>query len=141
MTRIVSVEPEARFKGQYNSDMDGVLIKLDDGREIKFGIDDGQSCCEAWGYLYSVDDPKDYIGAVYMGLEEMDNWPKTIEVPGECKSYNNPNEIDCDGGGYQSLVVRTSKGPMEFVVYNSHNGYYAHGTILVEGDEVKHYSL
>ena len=128
MAKIIHIELDARFKGESSyENMDGVIITLDDGLQIKFGISDGQSCCESWAYLHSVDDIESFIGAEYLDLVEKDTWPDSIDDP----------EYGFDSGGFQAIDVNTSNGTMQFVVYNSHNGYYSHATILVVGDTVK----
>ncbi len=43
--------------------------------------------------------------------------------------------------GFQAIDVHTSKGLLQFVVYNEHNGYYSHATILKVGDVVEQAAL
>lgn len=127
----------------------GVNLELDNGKTVFFGIADNSNCCESWDYLYSSDEVKDFIGAEYLGIEERSTWPSTIDIPEECKSYRNDEswdylcssdqvedfindeEFDSDCG-FQSIDVKTSKGTLQFVVYNIHNGYYSHAVITID---------
>lgn len=122
MSKILQVDVNATFD---NGNTEGVVITLDNGKEVKFGIDNNQRCCERWGYLHSVDDTSAFIGAEYQGIIEKDTWPESL-----------PEEHMYDGG-FQAIDVLTSAGVMQFVVYNDHNGYYSHATILVDGDAIK----
>ena len=128
--KIRSIDVNASFKPETDSwsGYDGVIITFDDNTQLKFGINDSQDCCEQWGYLHSVDEVEEFIGAEYLGYEERNTWPEQVK------------ESECDmggGGGFQAIDVKTSNGVMQFVVYNSHNGYYSHSTILIVGDTVK----
>ena len=113
----------------YDSTYEGVVITLEDGKEFKFGISNCQDCCESWGYLHSSDDVTDFLGAEFISWEEVDTWPDSIENPEE--------EYGFDAGGFQAINVITSKGLLQFVVYNAHNGYYSHDTIVVDGEVTK----
>lgn len=99
---------------------DGFVVETEE-EEIYFVIQNGQQCCENWGvYLYTVENLKDYIGAEYLGYSEnsCDQIIKDLE-----EEYVSSNET-C------FLNIHTSKGDIDFAVYNSHNGYYAHTVIL-----------
>jgi hypothetical protein len=86
-----------------------------DQQTILILIDNEQSCCEEWGYLTSEDNLNDFIGAELL---------KVTEVDKELKVYNFPDQHD------QCITLfinlETSKGTLQFVVYNAHNGYYGH---------------
>lgn len=124
MSKIRNIDLEAQF-----DDVDGVIITLDDGSKIKFGISMYSHCCEHYDYLHTVDKPEEFIGADYLGLVEKDTWPAAIEQPYPDYGF--------DGSGFQAIDVNTSRGVMQFVVYNSHNGYYSHSTLLSYGDVLK----
>lgn len=131
MSKIVHIDPDAEWAEKYTGRATlathyvGVDITLDDGRHVKFGISNGQHCCESWDYLHPADDYSEYIGAEYLGLREIDTWPEFSR---------NKYEYEC---GFQAIEVMTSKGPLQFVVYNDHNGFYSHAVITVEGDKVE----
>jgi len=131
MSKIVHIDPDADWieKGTRTiTHYTGVDITLDDGRHVKFGISDVQHCCEEWDYLHPADDYSEYIGAEYLGLHEIDTWPE---------SSRNSRPMHWDESGFQAIEVMTSKGPLQFVVYNNHNGYYSHAVLTVEGDKVE----
>ena len=105
----------------------GYLIKTNT-QEISIVIDNGQSCCEVWGYLTSEDDFKDFIGAELLSVEVVDDGYKSekITLPeyvseGECIFVN----------------VQTSEGTLQFVLYNSHNGYYGH-KVSIYSNQIKY---
>lgn len=128
MSKIVHIDPDAEWAEKdtgFITHYTGVDITLDNGRHVKFGISDEQHCCERWDYLHPADDYSEYIGAEYLGLREIDTWPEFV-----CDQHE-------DESGFQAIEVMTSKGPLQFVVYNDHNGYYSHDVITVEGDKVE----
>ena len=99
---------------------DGLMIETEE-EEIYFVIQNGQQCCENWGtYLYTPETLEDYIGADYLGYTE-----STCEqiVNSLKNEYVNPDET-C------FLNIKTSKGVIDYAVYNSHNGYYSHDVVL-----------
>lgn len=128
MSKIVHIDPDAEWaekSTRFITHYTGVDITLDDGRHVKFGISNGQHCCERWDYLHPADDYSEYIGAEYLGLREIDTWPEFSRNKYEYES------------GFQAIEVMTSKGPLQFVVYNYHNGFYSHAVLTVEGDKVE----
>lgn len=130
--KITNIELDTTFTSNHNcyySKFEGVVITLEDGKDFKFGISTYQECCESWGYLHSSDDVSDFLGAEFLSWEEVDTWPSSIENPEEKYGF--------DSGGFQAINVLTSKGILQFVVYNAHNGYYSHVTIIVEGETTK----
>lgn len=130
MSRIIKVDTSASYAdkaGSYPRQYDGIRITFDDGEELFFGINTDQYCCETVAYLHSVDDPEEFIGANFLRLDERDTWPENVGE--EEPEY-------WDGGGFQAIDVVTDRGIMQFVVYNEHNGYYSHGTILKFRDKL-----
>lgn len=130
--KITEIKLDANFRSKasgYEDNYEGVVIVKDNGKEFKFGISVGQNCCENWGYLHSSDDVDDFIGADFLSWEEVDTWPESIENPEE--------EYGFYSGGFQAINVITSKGLLQFVVYNAHNGYYSHSTIVVNEEVTK----
>ncbi len=100
-----------------NSYMRGLLIKTDKG-DIKLLIDDHQQCCEIYGSLFfeTPDNPSKFIGAKIISIEDIN-----VEIPilGE------------DPYRYETqLKIATTRGVLQYAVYNSHNGYYSHATVL-----------
>lgn len=131
MAKIVTINVDASMVSnhdRYPRSYEGVRIVLDNGEEIFFGINMASNCCEQYDYLHSVDDPEEFVGATFVRLDEKDTWPENV---GE----EEPTYWDC--GGFQAIDIVTDCGVMQFVVYNSHNGYYSHATILKQGDKIE----
>lgn len=121
MSKILNIDEvyNIELDGRY-SKYDGFVVETEE-EEIYFVIQNGQQCCENWGvYLYTVENLKDYIGAEYLGYSEnsCDQIIKDLE-----EEYVGSSET-C------FLNIHTSKGDIDFAVYNSHNGYYSHTVIL-----------
>ena len=92
-------------------------------------IDNGQCCCESWGYFVSEDDINGYIGK------------DLIDVALTDKALNNKKLKESgyydDCGGIQFVDFKFSDGSvLQFAVYNAHNGYYGHPIIVAKGEEI-----
>lgn len=101
----------------FYEELDGVKIDFDNDKSLVFGISNDQDCCEEWVYISQVDneDVSNYIGAKIRSIEIVDYYVSTqLEEIGAC-------ETDC-----YFLNVMTTKGELNFAVYNIHNGYYGH---------------
>lgn len=130
--KITEIKLDTNFRSKasgYEDSYEGVVIVIDNSKEFKFGISDRQDCCESWGYLHSSDEVDNFIGADFLSWEEVDTWPESIENPEEKWGF--------DSGGFQAINVITSKGLLQFVVYNAHNGYYGHSVVIVDGEITK----
>lgn len=106
----------------------GAIITLSDDSQIKFGIRSYQDCCENWGYLHSPDDVQEVVGGRFLSLEEVDNLSPAAKEALECEGVHDDS--------FQAMRLVTSKGTVDFVVYNEHNGYYSHDVILVMMDDL-----
>lgn len=109
----------------YNSNFDGFVITCEDGSTVKIGIENGQSCCENWGYLISEDDLVDFIGATILDVAVVDDALNTSKVP---ELYE---------GSSMFINVETTEGKFQVVAYNEHNGYYSHEAVVVVNDVTK----
>ena len=103
-----------------HNDLVGLYIKTDRG-DIKILISDEQSCCEDYGYLFleTPDDISKFISAKILKIEDV-----CIGLTADTSGFG------FDSGGETQLKVTTTKGVLQFAVYNSHNGYYAHTTFV-----------
>ena len=115
-----------------NDKYDGYCIILQDKNEVKkveILIENGQSCCENWGYICSEDIFENFIDSRVIEVN-------TTSVEGETsiKDYMATEYIDEDE--IMFLTLKTSKGILQFAVYNSHNGYYGHNAIIKINDEI-----
>lgn len=102
---------------------DGYLIKTDK-QEIFLGVSNGQCCCESWGVVLSEDTVDDYVGGYLIDIKVTD------------KALNSKvlNEVYYDEGGVMFVDLITTRGVLQFAVYNSHNGYYGHDAIVRSHD-------
>ena len=102
-----------------------------DQQTIKLLMDCQQNYAERFGYFMSEDDFSEFEGAEIINVTLTDTALNT-------KSLKD-NEIDDDSGERQIMFVNihTSKGMLQFVAYNEHNGYYGHEA-TVECKQLKH---
>ena len=101
-------------------DMDGWIVTTDQ-QEIKIGIDNGQSCCEDWGYFSSEDNLEDYVGANLLSINLVDSALNVSKL--EDLAY-----VDKESCVF--VNIETSVGTFQLTVYNEHNGYYSHRVIV-----------
>lgn len=87
---------------------------------INLFISNRSQCCEDWGVITTEDTLDDFIGTELLGISSIDfdykNHPLTL------------NKLDSFGidVGCVFIDFETSKGKLQFVLYNDHNGYYGH---------------
>ena len=110
----------------YKQTYEGLIIETDKG-SIKLVISDGQSCCENFGSLFfeTPDDISQFIDAEILQIEDI--------------SIKREEYIDTDSE--TQLRITTDKGIIQYAIYNEHNGYYGHGTILQVFDTIETGSL
>ena len=103
---------------------EGLIIETDKG-SIKLVISDSQSCCEQWGALFfeTPDDISQFIGAEISQIQDID--------------IKREEFIDNE----TQLRITTDRGIIQYAIYNEHNGYYSHGTILQVFDTIETGSL
>lgn len=121
MEKILRIE-ETTFKQSPDDciEYDGWQI-ITDQQTIKFGISNGQSCCESWGYLISNDTTDEFIGADLFSVSVVD----------EALNSKAMQDRYTDEGGIMFVNLETSAGTLQFVAYNDHNGYYGHSAVLI----------
>lgn len=113
------------------SGYDGYEIVTTD-QTIRVGISDGQCCCESFGCIITNDDTKDFIGATLKGVSLTDTALNNKKI----------DELEyLDSGGAMFVNLETSKGLLQFVAYNAHNGYYGHEAVLISKQLNKSESL
>lgn len=107
---------------------DGYKITTSE-QEYLILIDNGQSCCESWGYFTSEDDTGSFIGKTLIDVELTDKALNTKKV--EDSGYYD------DYGGIQFVNFKFLDGSiLQFAVYNAHNGCYGHPIIIAKGKEI-----
>ena len=121
MEKIISIQ-EATFKSKENdySNYDGYIVKTEK-QEIKLGIYNSQCCCEQWGYFMSNDDFSNFIGSNLI----------SVEITDTCLNNSVLEKEEINEGECMFVNINTSKGLLQFVAYNSHNGYYGHDAIVI----------
>jgi hypothetical protein len=107
--------------------MDGYKVETDK-HIIYVLIDNGQSCCESWGYFSSDDDLSLFTGSE---LKEINLTDKALN-----KQKFKDSDYYEDEGGIQFVDFVTNKGIFQLAVYNAHNGYYGHGILVAKDDEI-----
>lgn len=108
---------------KYCQSYDGYIVETDK-QKILVGIDDESQCCESWGYVSSIGDDEDFIGAKLIKVEVVDSALDKVKV-----------ELDKESaydGEAMFVNFETDRGTFQLAVYNAHNGYYSHG-VLVKG--------
>jgi len=112
MEKILSIE-EAEWSG-----FSGYSVTTD-AQVIRIGIQNGQACCETWGYLVSEDHVLEFVGASLLGISLTDTALNTRVVEKLGDAYVEASEA-------MFVTIDTTVGPLQFAVYNSHNGHYGH---------------
>lgn len=127
MEEILSIK-ETSFKKYEKAYGSFVGFEIETNKQtIKLGISDGHSCCENYGYLMSEDDLSEFEGASLLGVDIVDTALNVEKLTSEQVS-----EGDC-----MFVNFLTSKGLLQFVAYNEHNGYYGH-EVLVISNQINH---
>lgn len=108
--------------------MDGYMVETENHTYYVL-IDNGQSCCENWGYLTSEDDHDYFIGAELLSVSVTDTALNQTVLTKMDKLYVTDNET-------QFVTFETSIGAFQLAVYNSHNGYYGHGIMVAKDSEI-----
>ena len=98
-------------------------------QEIVLVIDNEQSCCETFGYFWCNDKVQDFVGAELWGISLTDT-----ELDAVFMDENVQNMYE---GGIMFVDLVTSRGVLQFVAYNSHNGYYGHRAV-VKSTQLEH---
>ena len=111
------------FKNDWQT-FDGYMIKTE--KDVYyFLIENGQSCCEMWGYISSDDDLNKYVGKELVSVEIVnlacDKISKILE-----EGYIQESECEF-------INVNFKNGDLlQLTVYNSHNGCYGHDVLFIK---------
>lgn len=106
-------EEEIEYRGKA-----GFIVSTTE-QDISLLIDNVQDCCESWGFFWCNDDWKEFIGAELYNVSITDTALNTKIVEREGADSR-------DEGGIMFVNLETSRGQLQFVAYNCHNGYYGH---------------
>ena len=110
------------------ADMDGYKVETDK-HAFYVLIDNGQSCCENWGYMTSEDNFEPFIGVELFEVNVTDVGLNQKVLTKMGNDYIDNDEI-------QFVDFKTSNGTFQLAVYNSHNGYYGHGILVAKDNEI-----
>jgi len=110
--------------------MDGYKVKTDK-HSFYILIDNGQSCCEEWGYISCAEDELDLKYFLGSQLIEVN----LTDVALNQTIVDNSGYYEEDGG-IQFIDFKTNIGTFQLAVYNAHNGYYGHGIIVAKDEEI-----
>jgi hypothetical protein len=129
---IEKVENLKLEKEDYRS-FDGFKITTDK-QKIFILIENGQDCCEHFGYFCVEENTDDFIGTELLSIKAVENKDYSDKKIKETFIKNDLEfEIKSgwDGGNIYFIDIETSKGLLQFAVYNSHNGYYGHAIKII----------
>lgn len=110
--------------GSWSLIYDGYVITTDK-QVVRMGITNGQQCCEQFGYLMSEDDVQSFVGSDLLSIQVVD----------EALNKKSIEDIEGSDTYLMFINIETANGLLQFVAYNSHNGYYGH-TAFVESSFV-----
>lgn len=111
------------------AEYDGYMVKTTE-HEYLILIDNGQCCCESWGYFDSADNTDDFIGKELVSVELTDVALNKEKL--EKSGYYGGEE-----GGIQFVDFNMADGTvLQFAVYNEHNGYYGHPIIVAKDEKI-----
>lgn len=123
MEEILRIEELYGFKTKKDDwiDYDGFQITTTN-QTIKIGISNKQCCCESFGCIITNDKTGEFIGSEL----------KSVSIVDESLDKKKIDELEySDCGGAMFVDLETSKGVLQFVAYNGHNGYYGHEAVLI----------
>lgn len=96
---------------------------ITDKQTIKLGISNTQQCCENWGYFFTNDDIREFIGSEIFNIEIVDESLNNIEFKNKAG--------DLYEGDVMFVNISTNKGILQFTAYNNHNGHYSHEATVI----------
>lgn len=106
---------------------DGYMVETEH-KKFYILIENGQSCCENWGYLSTNDDINYFIGKEISRISLTDDNLHN-------KDLDDLNYLD-DGGVVFVTFYMVDGDTLQLAVYNCHNGYYGHSILIVEDDKI-----
>lgn len=112
------MEKILKIESSPENNMDGYYITTD-RQVIKILIDNGQNCCENWGYFALHDDPQEFVGAYLLAVNSVNDCLDVEKFKLGADAY-----MDLDSAIF--INIETTLGTLQFTVYNEHNGYYSH---------------
>ena len=127
MEKIISITEfdNKKFASKY-TEYEGFEI-VTDQQTIYVGIDNQSKCCEEWGYVSTIDNLEDFIGAELLDIVVVDE--NLIATSIKLKEMG--RNIEDDEFGAIFVNFETAKGLFQLTMYNVHNGYYGHDVTII----------
>ena len=125
--KILSISQDGFSRNEqygYRNSYEGFKIQTTEG-VVLIGISDEQQCCESSGYVTTLDNAEDFIGAELLKVDLVDTEYNPQELPLNYSRDANTVFIN----------VLTSKGLFQVTAYNDHNGYYSHHVFVSNHEE------
>lgn len=131
MEKILSIQTEfgmdSGYDSMYKPYYDGLMITTDE-QVIKIGINNQGQCCEHFGTITSHDDLNDFIGANLIDIQIVDDTLNSTVF-----------DQSLEYAQVMFVNINTTKGTLQLVMYNDHNGYYSHD-VVIESTQLRHKS-
>lgn len=121
--RIMQVRP---YEGSAGYGREAGFQVITTEQTITLAIDDESSCCESWGYFLTEDNTEKFAGAVLRGVAITDTNRSHRRFTTGWGADEGENVEHLDEGDVMFVDIETDRGVLQFVAYNSHNGYYGH---------------
>lgn len=119
---------DRKFDHKKYCSYDGYKITTSE-HEYYLLIENGQCCCEDWGYFSSNDDEQSFVGKELVSVEVTDVGLKT-------KNVEEHTMYGFDQGGIQFVNFKTADADtLQIAVYNAHNGYYGHDIVFIKDEK------
>ena len=99
---------------------DGYKISTTNG-VIEIAVESFQNCCENWGYISSNDNFSDFCGVEILEIKYTQKIDEVLET---ITMQLSKKDVELDNIYF--ITFETSKGTLQFAVYNEHNGSYGH---------------
>ena len=114
---VVQIDPDTDFDGfEVHTDKQVITIK----------IDNRISCCEHPG-CFIVNDVNSFIGATLVDIYVTDTSTNSYAIPIVREMIS--EIVEAENIMFVNLI--TDRGNLQFIAYNSHNGYYGHHAVLI----------
>lgn len=137
--KIVSIETvyDLKFPSVSTYEMfDGYKVSTNE-HEITVLIENGQSCCENWGYFETQDNTDCFVGAELFEVKLTDTAiDEKIVLNRMEEDYYTSVSAAVQYGGIQFVDFKTDKGTFQIAVYNAHNGFYGHDIVVAIDKEI-----
>lgn len=110
--------------------MDGFMVVTSE-QKITLGISNRIKCDEQWGHFWCNDDVSEFIGERVIGVTLTNEALNSRKVAMQMPYYG------IDLGGFMFVNIETDRGILQFVCYNSHDGFCGH-TATVMCNQLNH---